>query len=237
MALALVLSLFIVAYNNVINRWEPFHAAAYVPANLAFTGAVTLAAASAAELSPAELGLGGDLSSVFVVLSAVALFAVVMLLLARSRSAHRLADRRVARLRAGGLAYHVLVRIPVGTGVAEEVVFRGALFAAWVAAGHSDINAALYSSVAFGLWHVSPTIIGVRMNDPNASVRRVTVAVVGAVVLTTGVGLALTWLRVETGGLLVPIVLHGGINSTAAYAAVLAHRHTRAHQVSSVVPS
>jgi hypothetical protein len=46
-------------------------------------------------------------------------------------TAARLADRRVADLCGRRLAYQVLVRIPLGTALVEEVAFRGVLLAAW----------------------------------------------------------------------------------------------------------
>jgi membrane protease YdiL (CAAX protease family) len=227
MSLALWLSVVAVGYNNVINHWGPFQRGAYVPVNLAVAAVFTTVAAATLDLSPAELGLQAGVGSIVLPLGAIALFATGALVLARSRHGARIADQRVADLHGTTLVYHLCVRIPLGTAVAEEVVFRGVLFAAWVAQGHPHTTAAAYASVAFGLWHISPTIIGVRMNDPGASTRKLTIAVVGAVVLTTFVGLALTWLRVETGGLLSPIVLHAGINSNAALAAVIAHRRGR----------
>jgi len=90
--------------------------------------------------------------------------------------------------------------------------------------GMSSLGAALFASLAFGLWHVSPTILGVRINDPHASTHKVRSAVAGAVLLTTVAGLGLTWLRIRTGGLIAPIVLHGGINSVSALAGAMAGR-------------
>jgi len=55
-------------------------------------------------------------------------------------------------------------------------------------------------------------------------------AIVGAVLLTTLAGLGLTWLRIESEGLLGPVVLHAGINSVGALAAVLASRRSGRHQ-------
>jgi uncharacterized protein len=221
---AFSLSLLIVAYNNVANRWTRFHGSAYVPLNLAFTGAVTLGSAATLGLSRAELGLDGDISDAGVSFAAVAVFGIGAFSLARSRHAKRIADKRVANLRGPELAFYVLARIPLGTAVAEEVLFRGVLFAVWRDVGMSSLGAALLASLAFGLWHVSPTIIGIRINDPQVSGRRLRAAVAGAVLFTTVAGLALTWLRLRTGGLIAPIVMHGGINSVSALAAVRAGR-------------
>jgi uncharacterized protein len=221
---AFLLSLLVVAYNNVVNRWTPFHGAAYVPLNLAFTGVVTVLAATTLELSRAELGIElGNREAGFSFIT-VAVVGFAAFAIARSRHAHRIADKRVAGLRGIELAYYVLARIPLGTAVAEEVLFRGMLFAVWRDAGISSLNAALLASLAFGLWHVSPTILGIRINDPLASGKRLWAAVAGAVLFTTIAGLGLTWLRLRTGGLLAPIVLHGGINSVSALAAVRAGR-------------
>ena len=221
---AFSLSLVIVAYNNVVNRWAPFHGAAYVPLNLTFTGIVTVATATTLSLSRSELGLEGDIGDVGVSLAAVAIFGVGAFALARSRYAHRIADRRVANLRGPKLAFYVLARIPLGTALTEEVLFRGVLFAVWSDVGMSSFGAAMFASLAFGLWHVSPTIIGMHINDPQASRHKLWAALAGAVLLTTVAGLGLTWWRLRTGGLVAPIVLHGGINSMGALAGVIAGR-------------
>jgi uncharacterized protein len=224
MLFAVLLSLAVVAYNNIVNRWGPFHGAAYVPLNLTFACATTLVAAATLGLSRSELGLRGDITDAGVPLALVTVFAIGAFAIAGSGHGHRIADKRVMDLRGSALAFYVLVRIPLGTAVAEEVVFRGVLLAAWRDTGASMLLAAVCVSVAFGLWHVTPTIIGIRMNDLDASRRKVSVAVIGAVMLTMLAGLGLTWLRIESGGLVEPIVLHAGINSVGALAAVSAGR-------------
>ncbi len=229
---ALVVSIVVVAYNNLINRWPPFHGAAYVPVNLAFTTIVTLVVASSLGLSPTELGFAADVSDVVFPLVLVAVAAMGLFGIALSRHAHRIRDKRVIGMGRTELVWYVLVRIPLGTAVTEELLFRGLLFAVWREAGASALTAALCSSVAFGLWHISPTVIGLRINHLASSTGRVRAAVVGAVLLTTLAGLGLTWLRVESGSLLGPVVLHAGINSVGALAAVLASRRTGRHQAS-----
>jgi membrane protease YdiL (CAAX protease family) len=187
---------------------------------MALTSSATLG------LTLGELGLRGDLADVILPAAIIVVFVAGVSILARSRHARLIADRRVTGLSGAALAFHILVRIPLGTGVTEEVVFRGVLFASWRSAGMSTVAAALCAAVAFGLWHISPTIIGVRMNDMEASRRKIRIAIAGAVVLTTMVGLGLTWFRLETGSLVGPMVLHAGINSAGAFAAVKAGRRT-----------
>ena len=226
MLVAIALSTVVVVYNNAINRWSPFHGAAYVPVNIAFAGLITVVAAFMLDLSTIELGLTGDAGDVVVPLVVVGLFALGAFGLAVSPRPDLIADERVARRRGGALAWYVLVRIPVGTAVAEEVIFRGVLFASWREAGDSDVVAALCASIAFGLWHIAPTIIGMRMNRPQATRNQVAAAVLGAVGLTTLAGLGLTWLRVWSGGLVGPVLLHAGVNSVGALAAAVACRRT-----------
>ncbi|HWL66623.1 MAG TPA: CPBP family intramembrane glutamic endopeptidase [Actinomycetota bacterium] len=217
---ALAMSGVLVLYNNVANRWPLFQGAAYVPLNLTVTAAVTLLCAVSLGLSRSELGLTGDRLDVAVSVVALNIFVFGVFTIARSRHAHRIADKRVADLRGGKLLYQVLVRVPLGTAVTEELLFRGVLFALWSEAGQSVPASALWASIAFGLWHITPTIVGVRMNDAHASSRKVGTAVVGAIILTTLAGLGLTWLRLWTGGLVAPIVLHAGVNSIGTLAAV-----------------
>ena len=223
---ALLLSVLVVAYNNLINRWGPFHGAAYVPVNLGFAAMVTLAATLPLDLSGAELGLQADVEDILWPLGLVAAVTIGLFAIAWSRHAHRIADRRATSKQGAELIWYVLVRIPVGTAVTEELVFRGALFAIWRETGASDVGAALAAAAAFGLWHITPTVNGLRLNDPHASAPKVRIAVLAAVLLTTGAGLFLTWLRLETGSLLAPIVLHAGVNSVGALAAVIAGRRT-----------
>ncbi|MGH2753813.1 MAG: CPBP family intramembrane glutamic endopeptidase [Actinomycetota bacterium] len=222
MAFALLLSVVVVVYNNVVNRWPPFHGSAYVPLNLLFAVTVTVVSASAMDVGGPELGLEGDVGDLFIPVALLVPFALILFGIASSRHARLIADRRVAGMHGSTLAFYTLVRIPLGTAVAEEVMFRGVLYAVWLDTGLSSFSAAQASSVAFGLWHISPTINGVLINDPGASNRKIVNAVIGAVLFTTFAGLGLTWLRVGTSGLLAPIVLHAGVNAVGALAAVRA---------------
>lgn len=222
MITAVLLSLLVVAYNNAANRWSPFHSWAYVPLNLAFGGGMTAVITLALDVSWRDIFDIWELADLIVPVALVAMFSLVMFAVATSRHAHRIADRRIEGLRGPSLAFYVLVRIPIGTALVEETVFRGVLLAAWRDGGTSDLVAAICASIAFGLWHIQPTIVGLRMNDPSASRYKVRAAVIGAVLLTTIAGLGLTWLRVWSGGLFAPIVLHAGVNSVAALAAVVA---------------
>lgn len=223
----LLLSVAVALYNNVVNRWQLFHGPMYVPVNLAFAGALALTVATRLGESRSELGFSADRADVILPLVAIAMFAVGAFAFARSPHGHLITDKRVVGQHGAALAFYILVRIPLGTAVAEEVIFRGALLAAWRGAGASTVVAAVGASVAFGLWHVAPTIIAIRVNDPGASRRKVRSTVIGAIALTTAAGLGFSWLRVVSGSLLGPILIHAGINSIGALAAVTAARRRR----------
>ena len=115
-----------------------------------------------------------------------------------------------------GTAYRALVRIPLGTVVVEEIAFRGVLPALldrqwstpWAVAG---------SCLVFGLWHVVPMRATLRTNCLSVRV----VPLTAAVAATSLVGLGFCWLRLTTGGLAAPAIVHA---STTATATVVAYR-------------
>lgn len=223
---AVVLSAVCIAYNNTLNTWPPFQGPLYVPLNIGFGTAVVIFGITVIDLSAEEIGLQGDAGDLWWGSLAAVIITAPIFLIAASRHAHRVADRRVAALKGYELAYQMLVRIPLGTALTEEVLFRGVLFASWRNAGSSTIAATLLTAAVFGLWHIAPTVNLVRANSPQATGRAVRQAVLGAVAFTTAAGAALTWLRLESGGLVAPIVLHAGTNSLGTLAAVIAARRS-----------
>ncbi|OZF05607.1 CPBP family intramembrane metalloprotease [Rhodococcus sp. 14-2686-1-2] len=99
------------------------------------------------------------------------------------------------------LAEWVLFRIPIGTVVTEELVFR-AVF--------DDVSPSL-SPVFFGLWHIHPA-------------RAAGDSVLGTVAGTFLAGVLFSWLR-RRGGVLAPMLLHYGVNASGA---ILAPRNSTA---------
>ncbi len=128
-------------------------------------------------------------------------------------------------MRGPRLAFNVLIRIPLGTALLEELAFRGVLFAAWRPIG--VWYAALASSLCFGLWHITPSVTMARVNRPAADARYLARVAVITVALTTVAGLVLVWLRLRSGGLALPIALHATVNGLATIAAALALRRRR----------
>ena len=114
------------------------------------------------------------------------------------------------------------MRIPFGTALAEEVLFRGALLGLFLL-HHRPRTAVILSSLAFGLWHVLPTLHSVTTNQAAAEAATSTASklgvVAGTVVVTTVAGIAFCWLRRRSGSLLAPWMAHTGINTFAFTAA------------------
>ncbi len=213
----------LIAYNNLANRWPPFNGPLYAPLNAVATMIVIAAGVTGFGLSVDEMGLRLAVDDALVgAAPGAVVVAVLSLGLAFPAGRRRLADERVAHLSGGALLYQVLVRIPIGTALFEEVAFRGVAFAGLHHVG--TLQAALVSSAAFGFWHVAPTVNLVEANDPDASFRNKTRTVAGAVVFTFCAGMLLCWLRVETGTLSAPLLLHATLNSGATLVAVRAHR-------------
>lgn len=227
---ALALSLALIAYNNGMNLWHRFHGRLYVPLNLAASALVLLIGAAVWSLDAAEVGLGPNQGSGFGLGLVVGAVAASPLFLARRhrRAAALVADDRIAGETPRQVAYRALVRVPLGTSVLEEVAFRGVLLAALAPEG--ELQAALWSSAAFGLWHIAPAYNQLRINRVVRSGRRSSVvALVAASVLATfAAGLLLVWLRTTSGGLAAPFALHATLNSLSTVAAYRANRQTEA---------
>ena len=201
--------------------------ALYVPVNLALAAVLTLVA-RAHGLSAAELGLsrssapaGLRIGAAGAVVVTVAIAAAVAVPLTRPL----FEDQRVAGVDNGGeLAYQALVRIPLGTVVLEELAFRGVVLA-MLARRRSTWAAVVVSSLLFGLWHIRPTLSALDTNDLAADTAARVAAVTGAVAVTAVAGVLFCGLRLATGSLLAPVVVHTATNSVsmvAAYAVLTA---------------
>lgn len=182
---------------------------------LAFNVALTVAVAfvaRAAELDRVELGLvqwDAGLRLGALVGGAIAAVVVGAAVVAPDWSVF--ADDRVD-VGLGRALLTVLVVIPVGTVVLEELAFRGVVLGLMRRRG-SDARAVAVTSVVFGAWHVP----GVWTSG---------VGVVAATVLaTTAAGVGFAWLRLRCGSLLAPALVHVATNSIPyATAWTLAHR-------------
>lgn len=124
-------------------------------------------------------------------------------------------DRRVTSLGSRTALSHLLLRIPLGTVLPEEVVFRGVLPALLSSSRRPGWFPGAVASVLFGLWHVLPSI---ELARANVAVGRVVGggmparAVTAAVGATTVAGCVLHGLRHWTGHLAAPVAVHLATN-------------------------
>jgi uncharacterized protein len=137
--------------------------------------------------------------------------------------ARLLGDERAAGMGATAVAYEVLLRIPLGTALFEEVAFRGVLLAL-VAEQRGPVVGVVVSSVVFGLWHIGPGIATLRINDPDISLAGLSVGVTSMVLVTTVAGVVFCWLRIRSRSLLAPILAHWATNAFGLLGAVVSRR-------------
>jgi uncharacterized protein len=217
---ALAAATVILALNNVFGRELP--GAAYVPVNLA-TGALLVVIALQSGASLSDLGLGrADARRGLVVGGALAVLIAVVVALGALLPATRglFEDERAADLDGAGLAYDVLVRIPLGTAFFEELAFRGVLLALLLRVT-STVGAVATSSGLFGLWHILPTLSALQINDIGGGPGGRTAAVAAAVVATAIGAVTFCCLRLRARSLLAPVVVHTATNSFAVVGAYI----------------
>ncbi|MET9678128.1 CPBP family intramembrane glutamic endopeptidase [Streptomyces sp. NPDC006482] len=126
-------------------------------------------------------------------------------------------DRRYDGMSGGELMMRVLVRVPVGTVLVEEIAFRGVLYGL-VYRARGAVWATAVSSLLFGLWHVLPSLdlatakpaLNTVLGD---SAFAAVLAVVGAVLFTAAAGVLFCELRRRSGSLLAPMGLHWAVNA------------------------
>ena len=212
---ALLLAVAVLAVHNLsVERLRP---ALYVP-TCGVTAATVVGLAGWAGTDAGDLGLSAMGLRVGLVAGAVTLVVVVATgVLPATRPLFT--DRRMAGVGPLGTVYRAAVRIPFGTVLVEEVAFRGVLLA--LVGGLTGMGwAVVASSALFGLWHVVPVRATLRTNDvtPGSAV------VGGTVVALALVGAGLCWLRLQTGGLVAPALVHASASAGATVVAFVVLR-------------
>lgn len=181
---------------------------------VAIVGLVLLARADG--LHRRDWGLGPiSRRAALAAVALVAITAAVMLVgtqLPRVASAY--VDERVTGMDAGQIAFAALVRVPLGTAFLEEMAFRGVLLAmlarrfglAWAVAG---------SALAFGAWHVVPSLgLAVGNEAVGSALGAHPFGAAAAAVVAAGVaGAFLCLLRIRYDHLVAPLAVHVTANS------------------------
>ncbi|HVW44847.1 MAG TPA: CPBP family glutamic-type intramembrane protease, partial [Amycolatopsis sp.] len=182
------------------------------------TAAALVLLARVAGLRPAAIGLDRrhfPRATVFGVLGlAVVLagFTVAMTVPALRVLFH---DGRVGSSGVGQLLWLVLLRIPFGTVLLEEVAFRGVLPALLGAGERWRWWPVLGAAGLFGLWHLLPSLALEQNSAVHATVGGLPLPVVSllAMVAAAGAGVLLYWWRHTGRGLVAPMLVHLATNS------------------------
>ena len=221
-------ALLLAAWNNVVVTGLPGYPASYVPGNLAAT-TLLLTAARVDGVPWHQLGFdprrlrdgvrwGGPASAAVAACYALGLTVPAVRPL--------LADARVAGADGADIAYQVLIRIPLGTVLWEETAFRGVLLAALlrVLPPRPAIGA---SAAVFGIWHIRPTLSATAANGLASGLLGRIAAAFWGCAGTAAAGLLFTGLRIRSGSLLAPLLVHAATNCLGLLAAAAAHRLNR----------
>jgi membrane protease YdiL (CAAX protease family) len=215
---ALVAGGLVLGYGAVAGRAPE---GARLPANLAAAaGLVALArrwGRSWADLGlhPADLPAGIAVGVATVPVIATALGATAAVPPARDL----FSDERVLGMSGWEAWREVLVRVPLETALAEEVLFRGGLLGLARAAGDDDRVAVAAVALAFGVWHVLPALESHRSNPAAADVADhvggAGAVVASTIVATAAAGVAFAWLRLRSRSVVAPVIAHAALNSLA----------------------
>jgi len=119
-----------------------------------------------------------------------------------------------------------VILIPLGTVIHEEFAFRGVLFGLLRRRSGRRV-AVLGSSAVFGVWHIVPALAtgptNAAMADAVGEGLGGTILRLAGTVLITGLGgILLCELRVRSGSLLAPILLHWAVNAGGVLFVLLA---------------
>jgi uncharacterized protein len=121
----------------------------------------------------------------------------------------------------GALMWQVLIVVPLGTVLMEEIAFRGVLPAMFRARcthlSNGALRADLASALLFGFWHVLPSwntnevnpVFRDALPGPLGRAAAITASVIG----TGTAGMAWSWLRNRSDSLAAPMTVHWSLNS------------------------
>jgi uncharacterized protein len=217
-----------VTWNLAANLWLPW--ALYVPGALVLAATLVGVAVRIGGCRWSDLGLDRrEFRRGLAYGAAVALPVTVILALGAALPATRglFQDRRAAGISTAVLLYVILVRVPLGTVVLEETLFRGVLLGLGLRRWSQTMSVTV-SCLAFGLWHVLPARHVASFNPVFTGLAGGQLGwlygVVAAVVATAVAGLVLCWLRLRSRSLLAPALLHATVNGLGYGLAFLAGR-------------
>ena len=222
----LTLVVLILLYGTVLARLVPKKWHLYLNV---FIAAIAIILGFAFNLTLRDMGLGQILPGIVVAIAASVVITVATLIIsAIPFLRHYFLGDDLAHASGKLIAFEAAIRIPIGTALVEEVLFRGVLLGLLLQ-HQSTITALLISAAIFGLWHIFPTINTLESNDGVASTiagrkARKAGSVLGAVFVTFIAGLLFGWLRIIAGSIIAPWLVHWSINASGVLGIAVARK-------------
>ena len=186
----------------------------WAPVTIGLVGA-GLALGAGAVFGFETIGLGAPdpaTVAVWALVAVVVVSGIGFTMLRSDRLRPALADPRIAGLGRRGAFFQIAFRIPILTALIEEAFFRGVLHAALTAV-YSTPVAVVVGAGLFGLWHLGPAL---EQSESHLGGNSATVHVLATVAMTTLAGFGFVALRMTTGSIWVPVVVHALLNITMA---------------------
>lgn len=231
LAIELLLTLLIVSYGALLSFVLPKKS--HIILNILFAGgAICVGVLSGLSLSAMGLApsllISGSLYALGIIVILIALIYVASRLPVINRFFENEAFSSVSKKR---LAYEAGFRVPLGTALIEEVLFRGLLLGLLMI-NYPPINSLIISSIVFGLWHIFPTVNQLEANqaakDLVAGKRgRRFWSILSVVATTSLAGFCFGLLRLWSGSLITPWLVHWAINASGIISGAIAKNKNR----------
>jgi membrane protease YdiL (CAAX protease family) len=212
----IVFEVFLFIYNNIVNLLPAeLHARIYVWLNLTVLLLVWLWARKKLRLNARDIGFTTENlgKSMLYGLGLTALIIVPAFALRHLLPSLGITGTfvRLEGFSRAELWWRVLVRIPFGTGVFEEVLFRG-IFYGFLIKHYSLRHTIWYSSLFFTFWHIMPALkvllVDFQVSSPLPLIGLWLAGLAGAFVA----GIVFAWLRNRTGNIAGCLIAHVLIN-------------------------
>jgi len=188
----IVLIILILLYSTVLAKSVPTKYHLYL--NISITAlAILLGFSFGLNVEQMGLALGKILPGIFIAFAAVVVIVLFTSIVATIPVLRRffLGDN-LAHASGKLITYEATIRVPFGTALIEEVLFRGVLLGLLLQ-HNSSLVAILISAIIFGLWHIFPTIAMLENNKILAKAnkdlrRRKYGSIIGVVLITASAG-------------------------------------------------
>lgn len=228
LAQQIVLIVLILLYGTVLTRLVPQKYHIYLNIFIALV-AIFLGLAFGLDFTKMGVSLTQILPGIFVAIAASIIITVSTLLISAIPPLRRFfIGENLASASGKLIAFETAIRIPLGTALIEEVLFRGVLLGLMLNY-HGTLFALILSSLVFGLWHIFPTINQLEQNDAAAALfgkkrahQAGSIAVI--VVVTFLAGLLFGWLRIISNSILAPWIVHWSINASGVLGITIAKK-------------